>query len=717
MKKRIKSFIIFFLFVLLCSLHTKSIATMECTAIQDSDVMYVNSTFTNINLEEYNAYQRGMTAEEYYSKTWSEKYAIDKYYLLFGSIDAKCGGGRQNGYYNEHVYGAKYGAVQNLAKDKLSNGNLCIVDEYTNGTNLFPTTNTNPNIYKEVLSNWKFPFVKEENGYYSFDSDNYHIYRDYNTNSFKLHKGARGGFFPFNNCEDDTFSKNNRELAFTARMDIPFTMTSDGKILNSKTNEKEDMIFNFSADDDLWVYVDGNLILDIGGCHRRTSGNINFAQNQVYYESIYHLEVNTSEKDVYKTAFENGMLEPGEHTLTVFYIERSGDNANLSISFNLEQGNVETEYIDIDTNKVLSTEKQEGPLGKKVTTNAKNITGYTLVKKPESETFTIKKESQTVKYYYAKNTTVTAKYIDKITNEEILDKVTISGKSGDKYEILQKIINGYDLIKIDGNPKGTMKGEPINIIYYYKHKSKIIVNYIDKETGKLIGQKEEIYYEGDIFNPEIRNYEGYKIVEGQNNEPITVKREDITLNYYYQWLKFNLRLEMNLDKAYINGYYYGLDNKAGKIETNIISNNKDNSIEIFYKIIVTNNGEKAGSGYINFTIPEGFKMKTEDWVIDNNVAKYKVTDLNIGETREYKIVIQKSEGVNISGNIKTVASIDSEKFQEITIDDNKDINELAIMPRTGGKYFNVIPIIIIMTAIAILIVIIKKHSKSINKSK
>ena len=286
-------------------------------------------------------------------------------------------------------------------------------------------------------------------------------------------------------------------------------MTSDGKILNSKTNEKEDMIFNFSADDDLWVYVDGNLILDIGGCHRRTSGNINFAQNQVYYESIYHLEVNTSEKDVYKTAFENGMLEPGEHTLTVFYIERSGDNANLSISFNLEQGNVETEYIDIDTNKVLSTEKQEGPLGKKVTTNAKNITGYTLVKKPESETFTIKKESQTVKYYYAKNTTVTAKYIDKITNEEILDKVTISGKSGDKYEILQKIINGYDLIKIDGNPKGTMKGEPINIIYYYKHKSKIIVNYIDKETGKLIGQKEEIYYEGDIFNPEIRNYEGF----------------------------------------------------------------------------------------------------------------------------------------------------------------------------------------------------------------
>ena len=71
--------------------------------------------------------------------------------------------------------------------------------------------------------------------------------------------------------------------------------------------------------------------------------------------------------------------------------------------------------------------------------------------------------------------------------------------------------------------------------------------------------------------------------------------------------------------------------------------------------------------------------------------------------------------MNTSGNIKAFASIDSDKLQEITLEDNKDMNELAIMPRTGGKSINVIPIILILTAIAILIAIKIKCNKSKRK--
>ena len=715
MRKRIKFFIIFFLFVLTCYLHTKSMAAMDCQSVSNDDVMYVNATLTDFNFEEYNEYQRGMNAKEYYSKSWEERYVIDKNAMLFGSIDAKCEGGMQNGYLNENVYGSYFGVLQGLAKDKLVNGNLCIVEDYTNGTSFFPTARTNPYIYNEVLSNWKFPFIKESSGYYTFNSDNYHVYRDYDTKTFQLHKGKRNGFFPFNNCDDNTFMAMNRNLAFSAKIEIPFIMTLDGKIINKDTNEKEDMIFNFSGDDDVWVYVDDKLILDLGGCHNKMSGSINFAKNQVYYERIYQSDQDNNEFDVYKTAFKNGMLPKGEHTLSVFYIERSGGEANLAISFNLQKGSVEAQYVDKNTNEILSKETYNGPTGKTVTTNAKNIDGYTLVKKPENENFTITADTQIVKYYYAKNTKVIAKYIDEVTKNEISDMVVINGKYGDKYESTQKNISGYDFTKIEGYPSGTMKGEPINIIYYYKHKAKIIVNYIDKNSGKLLDKEEVFFHEGDIFSPKIRLYEEYKLIESPQTEKIIVKREEIELNYYYVLLKSNLQIEMNLDKAYINGYYYGLDNKVEKIETDIIGTNNDDSIKIFYTIKVTNNGEKIGNGYITFIIPEGFTMQNVNWVIDSNIAKYKVTDLNIGETREYQVVIQKSKKMNTSGNIKAFASIDSDKLQEITLEDNKDMNELAIMPRTGGKSINVIPIILILTAIAILIAIKIKCNKSKRK--
>lgn len=716
MRKRIKIFIIAFLFVISWALHTKVMAaTTKCQNVPENNIRYVNATFANINYEEYNALQRGVGTKEYYDElTLKEKYTLDSNYMLMYSTENKCSGGIQNGFIELGQYGNSSGVVQGLIKNKLVNGNVALADKYKNKTTFFPTSNINSTVFSEVLTNWKFPFIKESNGYYTFDSDKYHVYKDYSTKTFKMHQGDKSGFFPFNDCNDDTSVPSNRELIFSGKIEIPFVMTSDGKIINKETKQYEDMVFDFSGDDDVWVFVDDELVLDLGGCHERLRGNINFAKNQVYYESIYNPTTNKDEKNVYKTAFNNGKLSQGKHTLTIFYMERAGGGSNLIASFNLQSGGVKANYIDIDTNKVLDTDSQSGPVGEKVTTQAKNISGYTLVKKPEKESFTLTEDLQTVNYYYAKNTTVTAKYVDEVTNEEIAEKVTINGKSGDKYTTSQKTIENYDFTKVEGNTSGTMKSEAINVIYYYRHKSKVKVNYIDKDTGELIDTEKKEVHEGDTFTSEERRYEDYKLVEKPDSETVTIKKEDITLNYYYQWLKFNLQIEMNLEKAYINGKYYGLNGKVGKIETEIRDANKNSSLQIYYNVKVTNNEERMGSGYITFKVPEGFTMQNADWKIDNNIAKYKVTDLDIGETREYQIILQKNEGIDIAGDFKAYIRIDSEKLQETTFEDNEDTNILAIMPRTGAIVLNVMPAILTLTAFAIVLIIKIKSSKKEN---
>ena len=143
-------------------------------------------------------------------------------------------------------------------------------------------------------------------------------------------------------------------------------------------------------------------------------------------------------------------------------------------------------------------------------------------------------------------------------------------------------------------------------------------------------------------------------------------------------------------------------------------------MQVYYKVKVTNNQDKLGNGYITFTIPEGFKFISPDWEVSGNTAKFKVADLNAGETREYEIIIEKSAGVDISRNIIASIRIDSEKLPETTLEDNEDVNELGIMPRTGIIILNLLPIILGFSILAVVIILklkrnIKKENE-INKS-
>ena len=77
--------------------------------------------------------------------------------------------------------------------------------------------------------------------------------------------------------------------------------------------------------------------------------------------------------------------------------------------------------------------------------------------------------------------------------------------------------------------------------------------------------------------------------------------------------------------------------------------------------------------------------------------------------------MQKNENVDIAGDFKAFVRIDSEKLQETTLEDNEDMNELAIMPRTGVVILNVLPIITLLLGLAIIIALKIKKNKQKNK--
>ena len=100
----------------------------------------------------------------------------------------------------------------------------------------------------------------------------------------------------------------------------------------------------------------------------------------------------------------------------------------------------------------------------------------------------------------------------------------------------------------------------------------------------------------------------------------------------------------------------------------------------FYKIKVTNNEERIGSGFITFYVPEGYHILNTDWTITGNEAKYKVEDLNIGETREYEIILEKNSSANFQ--ILYTSSNLEEAFHSgelnINLKENADVLQFRI---------------------------------------
>lgn len=210
-----------------------------------------------------------------------------------------------------------------------------------------------------------------ENGYYVYDSygsdGNYAVYNQ-TTNSFNVYDSAGvykesvssenlGQFFPFDSA-DKVFTESGKNLSpigikdgendklnhhFGMSMTTEFVQPNGGK-----TTKNEDMIFEFSGDDDVWVYIDGVLVGDLGGIHEKATLKINFATGEV---KVGHIDgANGTKKEIEKTNIkakfeaakadtsnfsDNTFSDSTKHKLSFFYLERGAGASNMSLKFNL----------------------------------------------------------------------------------------------------------------------------------------------------------------------------------------------------------------------------------------------------------------------------------------------------------------------------------------------------------------------------------------------
>lgn len=203
----------------------------------------------------------------------------------------------------------------------------------------------------------------------SLDITNRQI-RNYN-NEVKGCKNASGGqndtagYYPFNQSQPgDTDNITN---CFGTRFDIDYAMPNANGVVNG-----EEMQFNFTGDDDMWVYIDGHLVLDLGGSHAKAKGSINLADMKVtystgYYNATYDNFATANDRNSAGCAYtERGEFDIGSdvkkilqdttktHKMTIFYMERGLFDSNLSFDFFLPQTNSLTVEQKTDTSDVNS---------------------------------------------------------------------------------------------------------------------------------------------------------------------------------------------------------------------------------------------------------------------------------------------------------------------------------------------------------------------------
>ncbi len=196
---------------------------------------------------------------------------------------------------------------------------------------------------------------------------------------------------------------------------------------------------------------------------------------------------------------------------------------------------VKVKHLDENNGRVLYSQSSTKYLeGDTYTTNQENISGYTYTRVEGQATGIVGNKDIEVIYYYKKNTFVTVKYIDMITND-VLSEEKIEGLENDEYETNKKEIKGYEYIEVEGIANGKMSGEPREVIYKYKKQSKLITEHIDANTNEKITEDVvKTYKEGDTYEVLAQNIEGYIVVQEPESKTGIVGREDITKTFYYK---------------------------------------------------------------------------------------------------------------------------------------------------------------------------------------
>ena len=231
----------------------------------------------------------------------------------------------------------EYNPTQGIVQNQLQGGYPSL--KAGNGVNaeslnyLFDGSGSNTQLY-----NVNKLFKETASGYFEFDSDHNFATLNPDGNSIRneftvysttfaqdKHADMPIGFFPFmpydkNEAKGSVNMNKNLEHHFAMHMESNFVIPATGKDADGN-----DIVFEFSGDDDMWVFIDDQLVLDIGGVHQPVSGSINFRSGNVTVQNGAN------------GSLPSGFIKNDEqnHTMKIFYMERGGCDSNCKITFNM----------------------------------------------------------------------------------------------------------------------------------------------------------------------------------------------------------------------------------------------------------------------------------------------------------------------------------------------------------------------------------------------
>ena len=237
-----------------------------------------------------------------------------------------------SGTYNRYV-GDSNGAYTGIVKTTLTKGYPAMAADKGSESLAYLFGGESDSAVKDYEPTGGLLTLDKEDGYYGFNADSQYAAYDKTSNKFNLspqnycaNQTDTPCFTPFGN---DT--KDNK-YSFGMNLDADFYMPKDGKVNN------QDMVFDFTGDDDVWVFIDGVLVLDLGGIHQALGGKINFATGKITYDKTQRYGNSPA------TTITQAFINAGEtwdstayktHHLSFFYLERGDGGSNCKIRFNL----------------------------------------------------------------------------------------------------------------------------------------------------------------------------------------------------------------------------------------------------------------------------------------------------------------------------------------------------------------------------------------------
>lgn len=485
-----------------------------------------------------------------------------------------------------------YYAYQGLVADKTSTGNAdgapllngtekATVEPHFNKDFLLGENSKNAKL-GEVYENVKFPFTKvkslfdneQDVDYWCFDSKDttlylkqdsgqnsdskYFLQRTDNRESSKNVSASQGskdpyGYFPFNETADPGVA-STYNYGFGTKLQMDFTLTDDGMVETEKTNGekvKTNIKFFFSGDDDVWVFIDGQLALDVGGAHGEVSGLLEFSETRdgknsvtAYVSKVKKNGTLDSDKDgnpvkavKYKgedinfcaqgttLTFDKGQ----KHTLTMYYMERGMWESNMAVAFNFPDNNELQVQKEVDLTNVTDDDFKNCFTGQKIFN------------------FTI--QNQATHY----GTTPAA---DPDTGGIKPQKVDLTAESGNTFKPATNSTEGEYIFKLDTNPHPDSVQDTEQVLHWY-------ARYMDTEPVSAARKQR---YGILTLNAPINIKDNMRFLTFQVYVDPKDGGGELSLNnLYLELLDENDVQKGSLDTTGINGATYGsVELKTGK---------------------------------------------------------------------------------------------------------------------------------------------------------